>query len=203
MPIGDVSAGALVDEGRTETTALGTARRLGLRVDGHERPGSVWHYTSAPTPAMVDTVRVDWAAADAWFEEDEQVFGHPRNPYVRVDALRSRRTVRVELDGVVLAESPSPVLLFETGLPTRAYLDPADVDLARLTPTGTVTRCPYKGVTAQWWAVDGTDLAWRYDHPTREAAPIAGLIAFFDELVDVVVDGVARPRPRTHLAGPR
>ncbi|HWI73091.1 MAG TPA: DUF427 domain-containing protein, partial [Baekduia sp.] len=73
--------------------------------------------------ALADTVRFSWDALDAWFEEDEQVFVHPRSPYSRVDALRSTRTVRIELDGLVLAESGAPVLVFETGLPTRYYLD--------------------------------------------------------------------------------
>ena len=103
---------------------------------------------SCPTPpidGLSGTVRFEWAALDAWFEEDEQVFVHPRNPYVRVDALRSTRSVRVELDGVVLAESSSPVMVFETGLPTRYYLNRTEVDFAHLIPTDTVTACPYKG----------------------------------------------------------
>lgn len=145
-----------------------------------------------------------WSAFDAWFEEDEQVQVHPRSPYVRVDALRSRRRVRVELDGVVLAESDAPVLLFETGLPTRAYLDPTAVDTSRLTLSTTRTACPYKGVTSRYWSVvtpEGRhdDLAWSYDHPAPAVARIAGLIAFYDERVDVVVDGVRQERPRTHL----
>lgn len=152
-------------------------------------------------------VALTWGAFDAWFEEDEEVHVHPRSPYVRVDALRSGRHVRVELDGVVLAESDAPVLLFETGLPTRAYLDPTAVDTTRLEPSTTVTACPYKGVTSRYWSVVTPagrydDLAWCYDHPAPAVARIAGLVAFYDERVDVVVDGVARPRPRTHLAGP-
>jgi uncharacterized protein (DUF427 family) len=154
---------------------------------------------------LAGTVALTWSALDAWFEEDEEVHVHPRSPYVRVDALRSRRHVRVELDGVVLAESDAPVLLFETGLPTRAYLDPTAVDTTRLAPSATVTACPYKGVTSRYWSVVTPagrydDLAWSYDHPAPAVARIAGLVAFYDERVDVVVDGVTRPRPRTHLA---
>lgn len=146
-----------------------------------------------------------WTAFDAWFEEDEEVHGHPRSPYVRVDALRSRRRVRVELDGVLLAESDAPVLLFETGLPTRAYLDPTAVDTTVLAPSTTRTVCPYKGVTSRYWSVvtpagRHDDLAWCYDHPTTAVARIAGLVAFYDERVDVTVDGVRQERPRTHLA---
>ncbi|MEJ2860209.1 DUF427 domain-containing protein [Actinomycetospora flava] len=146
-----------------------------------------------------------WAAFDAWFEEDEEVHVHPRSPYVRVDALRSRRRVRVELDGVLLAESDAPVLLFETGLPTRAYLDPTAVDASVLAPSPTRTACPYKGVTSRYWSVRTPagrydDLAWTYDHPAPAVARIAGLVAFYDERVDVTVDGERQDRPRTHLA---
>ena len=141
---------------------------------------------------------------DHWFEEDEEVFVHPRNPYTRVDALRSTRRVRVELGGVVLAESSSPVMVFETGLPTRYYLNRTEVHFDHLTATATVTRCPYKGTTTGYWSVvvDGLvhdDLAWSYDFPTRQLLPIAGLVAFYNERVDVSVDGVHQERPRTHF----
>ena len=92
-----------------------------------------------------DIVRFDWAALDAWYEEDEQVFVHPRNPYVRVDALRSTRHVRVELDGVVLADTTSPVLLFETGLPTRYYVNRTDVDFSAVDADGLGDRVPLQG----------------------------------------------------------
>ncbi len=122
------------------------------------------------------TARFTWEALDAWFEEDERVFVHPRNPYTRVDALRSTRNVRIELEGVVLAESSAPVMVFETGLPTRYYLDRTDVDLARMEPSDTVTSCPYKGTTSAYWSVaigdtTHTDLAWAYDFPTRQLLP--------------------------------
>ena len=142
---------------------------------------------------------------DAWFEEDEQVFVHPRSPYTRVDALRSNRRVRVELDGVVLADAGSLVMVFETGLPTRYYLSRTDVDFAHLVPSGTVTACPYKGTTSGYWSarIAGTvhpDLAWVYDFPAREVLPIAGLVAFYNERVDLVVAGVRLERPVTHFA---
>lgn len=148
------------------------------------------------------TVRIEWAALDDWFEEEEKVLIHPRSPYSRVDAVRSGRTVRIELDGVVLAESSSPVMVFETGLPTRHYLDPHAIDFEHLVPTETVTGCPYKGWTAQYWSVQigetvYPDLAWSYDFPTLPLQPIAGLVAFFDEKVDVFIDGVPVLRPKT------
>jgi uncharacterized protein (DUF427 family) len=135
----------------------------------------------------------------------EEVFVHPRNPYVRVDALRSARTVCVELDGALLAESSCPVMVFETGLPTRYYLDRTAVNFDHLVPSETVTSCPYKGKTSGYWSVRvgeelHTDLAWAYDFPTRQLLPIASLIAFYNEKVDVTVDGERLERPTTHFS---
>jgi uncharacterized protein (DUF427 family) len=166
------------------------------------RPGSVRRYGS--DARIANTARIEWHVVDAWYEEDEQVFVHPRNPYVRVDALRSRRTVRVEVDGVVLAESAAPVLVFETGLPTRYYFDRADLNWEHLVHTETQTACPYKGETSDYWsAVIGEnvieDLGWSYSFPTRQLLPIAGLVAFYNEHVDTYVDGELRPRPITHF----
>ena len=159
---------------------------------------------SAIDGSVAGAVRFDWNALDAWFEEDEEVFVHPRNPYTRVDALRSTRRVRIELDGALLAESSSPVMVFETGLPTRYYLNRTEVNFSHLVPTETVTACPYKGWTSGYWTVrvgDATypDLAWAYDFPTRQVLPIAGMIAFYNEKVDITVDGEHLPRPRTHF----
>ncbi len=139
---------------------------------------------------------------DAWYEEDEQVFVHPRSPYTRVDAIRSSRAVRVELDGVVLAETTSAVLVFETGLPTRYYLPRPHVRFEHLTPTATVTECPYKGTTSAYWSINVADtvhpdLAWSYDFPTRQLLPITGLVAFYNEKVDHIVDGNLLDRPHT------
>jgi uncharacterized protein (DUF427 family) len=151
------------------------------------------------------TVRFEWAALDAWFEEDERVFVHPRNPYSRVDAIRSTRSVRVELEGVRLAESSSPVMVFETGLPTRYYLNRTEVDFSHLVPTDTVTECPYKGTTTGYWSIEAghtihRDSAWTYDFPTRQLLPIAGLIAFYNEKVDIFLDDRLLERPRTHFS---
>ncbi|SDC21855.1 Uncharacterized conserved protein, DUF427 family [Geodermatophilus telluris] len=200
VPVDDVAPGVLADEGETAETPVGTAARHGLRAGGRERPGAALVHTGDRVPELAGHVRLDWAALDAWFEEDEEVFVHPRNPYSRVDAIRSSRRVRVERDGVVLAESASPVLVFETGLPTRSYLPRTDVRWEHLAPSTTVTQCPYKGRTSGYWSLLGVDdVAWSYDFPTRELTPIAGLVAFYDEEVDVVVDGVRQERPRTHM----
>lgn len=204
VPVDAVDPAVLVDAGDAHEGPFGTVRDVALRAGSGDRPaGHRWVDTEVP--ALAGTVALTWSALDAWFEEDEEVHVHPRSPYVRVDALRSRRHVRVALDGVLLAESDAPVLLFETGLPTRYYLDPTAVDPARLEPSDSVTACPYKGVTSAWWSVRTPsglhhDLAWRYDHPASAVARIAGLVAFFDERVDVTLDGVAQPRPQTHFA---
>ena len=152
VPLADVDASALQDEGTTEETALGDARHFGLRVEGATRPHAARVLGAAKVEGLDDTVRFEWSALDAWFEEDEQVFVHPRSPYTRVDAVRSTRLLRVESKGIVLAESSSPVMVFETGLPTRYYLNRTDVDFTHLEPSDTVTSCPYKGTTTGYWS---------------------------------------------------
>ena len=204
IPVADVRSDLLIAEGHTQRTGRGPAELHGLRVGQTYRPRAARLITASPLAGLSGTVRFEWAALDAWFEEDEQVFVHPRSPYVRVDALRSNRRVRVELDGVVLADSPSPVMVFETGLPTRYYVGRADVSFRHLIPTGTVTACPYKGVTSGYWSVRTgetvhEDLAWAYDFPTRQLLPIAGMVAFYNEKVDTFVDGQRLARPQTHF----
>lgn len=148
--------------------------------------------------------RIDWNGVDAWFEEDEEVFKHPRDPYHRVDALHSSRRVRVFVDGQVVADSTSPRLLFETNLPVRYYLPKLDVRMDLLTATDTSSVCPYKG-TAEYWSVDVNganhkDLVWGYRDPIPEAAKIAGLVCFYNEKVDIEVDGEMLSRPKTQFA---
>jgi uncharacterized protein (DUF427 family) len=218
IPLADIDPQFLADENAAQSTRRGTARRHGLRVGEVERPGAVRVYGADAIEGVADTAHFDWAALDAWYEEDEQVFVHPRSPYTRVDALRSHRQIRVSLDGVTLAQTASPVLVFETGLPTRYYIDRTDVDFAHLVPSDTQTACPYKGVTSGYWSVRLTegrpgpgpaggavrdehkDLAWAYDFPTRQLLPIAGMVAFYNEKLDIEVDGRPLPRPRTHFS---
>jgi uncharacterized protein (DUF427 family) len=205
IPLADVSADVLVDEGHAQRLKRGTAARHGLKVGDVSRAGCAHLYGDDALPGLAGMVRFDWEALDAWFEEDEQIFVHPRNPYSRVDALRSTRRVRVELDGVVLAESSSPVMVFETGLPTRYYLNRTEVNLEHLVASDTVTSCPYKGTTSGYWSVrvgetTHEDLAWAYDFPTRELLPITGLIAFYNEKVDISVDDEQLARPTTHFS---
>ncbi|MEV6026289.1 DUF427 domain-containing protein [Streptomyces sp. NPDC052036] len=200
IPVRDLVGGALVDEGRRGKLSPGPARRHALRIGPEVREGAAWVWEEGAPAALLGTARFRWEAIDAWYEEDERIFVHPRSPYTRVDALRSSSSVRVAVDGAVLADAPATVMLFETGLPTRYYVDRMHVDWPRLRPSDTVTACPYKGTTSGYWSFVSdthvhTDLAWAYDFPTVQVAAIAGMVAFYNENVDLYVDGSLLPRP--------
>ncbi len=202
IPAADVAPDALVDEKHSSRLSRGSVNRIGLRAGGETREDAGRLYTDSPIEGLVGRIRFDWEALDAWFEEDEQVYVHPRSPYVRVDALRSSREVRIELEGSVLADSRATVMVFETGLPTRFYFDRTAVDFTDLTTSETTTACPYKGRTTGYWSarIGGTpveDIAWSYEFPTRQLLPIAGLIAFYNEIVDVFIDGEKQPLPKS------
>ena len=157
---------------------------------------AAWEYEAFP-----DRVALAWNAMDHWYEEEEEIFGHPQDPFHRVDARASRRHVVVSLGGVVLADSSRPQVVFETNLPVRYYMPTDDVRMSLLEPSPLQTRCAYKGL-ARWWSatVDGQhheSLAWCYDEPLSGAAPIRGMVAFLDERVDVSVDGQRQERPQT------
>jgi len=205
IPLHDIAPGVLKETGTTSRSpSRGTARHYSVHAGSAVAQDAAWCYADSPLEALRDRVRFDWGAMDAWFEEDEEVFVHPRSPYTRVDILRASRSVRIEVDGEVVAETTHPTFLFETGLPRRTYIPKLDVRLELLDPTDSVTMCPYKG-TARYWSVRAgatlhRDLAWSYDAPFRESAPIAGLVAFYDEKVDVFVDGERQPRPKTKFS---
>lgn len=203
VPLRDVRPGLLVDEDHPQRVQLGPSRLHTLTVSDSEQRSAARVFDDGEGP-VAGLVRFEWDCVD-WFEEDEPIVGHPRNPYARIDALRSHRHVTVELDGVILAETHSPILLFETGLPTRYYIDRSDVHFDHLVPTDTETLCPYKGVTSQYWSVrvngtDHADLAWVYDYPLPAVAPIARMVSFYNEKVDITVDGVRLPRAETHFS---
>ena len=153
------------------------------------RPGAGFRAAELPGHLILD-----FGAFDRWLEEDEELLAHPHDPYQRLGIRPSRRRVRISRDGVLLAESSRPTIVFETLLPMRFYLPAADV-VARLLPSPTVTSCAYKG-TATYYSVAGCpDVAWSYPDPLPEARRLAGLVAFYDEKVEVTVDGEVRPRP--------
>lgn len=202
IPFADVRADLLRDAERVQKVQFGSARVYSLVSKSTTRESAVRVFDDGDG-VVAGLVRFEWASL-TWFEEDEPIYGHPRNPYVRVDALRSHRHVTVDLNGVRLADTHSPVLLFETGLPTRYYIDQTDVAFDHLEPSSSQTLCPYKGVTSGYWSVhsDDTvhaDLAWTYHSPLPAVAPIANMVAFYNEKVDITVDGVELPRPRTHF----
>ena len=199
---GPVRMGAAATEVLTPEAGFGhhTAQGdvLTLRTAHQERVGAAFRLAD---PDLADHVVLDWDAFDAWFEEAERVIGHPHDPLARIDVLRSDRHVRVERDGTVLAESSRPSLLFETGLPVRFYLPPEDVRFDLLRPSGTRTTCAYKGVASYWATADAdgtpTDVAWTYPDPWPDAVPVTDMVCFFDERVDIVVDGERGDRPLT------
>jgi uncharacterized protein (DUF427 family) len=205
FPIADVRTELLEPDGGIEhSPSRGDGRTFAIRAGGKEAPGAALRYEDSPIEELRDAIRLDWDALDAWFEEDEEVFTHPRDPYTRVDILPSSRHVRIEVDGVTVAESNKPTLLFETGLPARYYLPKSHVSMDLLIPTESETHCPYKG-QAEWWSVRAgdsvrEDLAWSYRTPLPESHKIAGLVAFYNEKVDIYVDGVLQERPRTKFS---
>jgi uncharacterized protein (DUF427 family) len=190
--------------GVVRSPSRGDGRRFSVRAGGKLAEGAAVRHEHSPFEELRDAIRLEWDAMDAWFEEDEEVFTHPRDPYTRVDILHSSRHVRIEVDGVTVAESTSPRLLFETGLPVRYYVPKPHVRMELLEPTATVSHCPYKG-QAEWWSVrtgDGLrdDLAWSYAAPLPESQKIAGLVSFYNEKVDIYVDGVLQERPSTKFS---
>jgi uncharacterized protein (DUF427 family) len=154
-------------------------------------------------PAISDRIVLSWepGVLDRWLEEEEEVIVHPRDPHSRVEALASSRHVQVAMRGTVLADSHSPVLLFETNLPTRYYLPREDVRLDLLTSTKNRSACPYKGFANAYWSLpdvdDGDNIAWSYALPFPAVAKIKDRIAFYNEVVDITVDGVLQERPRS------
>lgn len=197
VPRDDVHPGVLVDPQPDDAgTTTWTVTAGGRRVEH-----GAWIHSAPPPPleALAGMVTFSWRDLD-WFEEEEPVLAHARDPHKRVDVVHSSRHVRVELDGHLLAESSGPTLLFETGLPVRYYLPRADV-VAELLSSATHSTCPYKGIASWWCARVGNrivdDLVWSYPTPIAENPRIAGLMAFLNEKVDLVVDGKRQARPVT------
>ncbi len=187
---------------RTRCPKKGEASYYTIRAGDSVVDAGAWYYpeliADAP-PALKGLIAFYWNRMDQWFEEDEEVFVHPRDPYHRVDVIASDRHVRVSLDGVELASSSRAMALFESNLPARWYLPREDVSAA-LVESDTLTRCPYKGA-ASYYSVEGVengkDLIWYYEDPLPEVARIAGLLCFFNERVDLELDGEDAERPES------
>lgn len=204
LPEEDVRRDLLEASATTQDSPSGgPAQFWTLRVGDRVVPDAVAGYPTPPAsaPGLAGYLTFRWDAADAWYEEDEQILGHPPDPYHRVDVRQSSRHVRVLLAGEPVADSQRPRILFETSLPPRYYLPPDDVRSDLLEASDTSTRCAYKG-EASYWSVRGPaglepDLVWSYQDPGPEAERVRGYVAFFDERVDVEVDGQLQARPQT------
>jgi uncharacterized protein (DUF427 family) len=183
-------------ERHTRCPKKGEASYLTIRAGGKVVESGAWYYPDpiADAPPIKDLIAFYWNRMDRWFEEGEEVFVHPRDPYHRIDIMRSDRHVRVLLDGEMLAESSRAVALFESDLPPRWYLPAQDVAL-ELRPSPTITRCPYKGTASYYSAAGLDDLVWYYADPLPEAGRIKGLLCFFNERVDIELDGELQQRP--------
>jgi uncharacterized protein (DUF427 family) len=196
-PMPELSGRPVLDPSIPFAVHSAEGRVADLRAGEQNRPGAGF---CPADPDLAGYVVLDFSAFDAWYEEDELNLAHPRDPFHRIDVLPSSRQVRVELDGHVLAESSRPALLFETMLPTRYYL-PRDDIRAELTPSSTRTYCAYKGQASYWSVAAGDrvvpDIAWAYEQPLHDAAQVRGLVAFFNERLDVIVDGERAERPVT------
>lgn len=219
FPVEDVRMDLLSPSEKTQADEhIGEMQFYTVRAGGREAEDAAWMYgeprnsaegfESDDAPDLRGYVAFVWNRMDAWFEEDEEVFFHARDPYKRVDCLPSSRHIKVSVDGTVLAETDRPVLLFETGLITRYYIPRLDVQQGLLRATEKATRCPYKGRAAYYSVdIDGKvydDIAWWYPTATPECNRIAGgYIAFYDEFVDVEIDGVKQERPTAWAIEPR
>jgi uncharacterized protein (DUF427 family) len=204
FPLDDVRQDLLeASDHRRESGTRGQAHFWNIQVGDRRVENAAWHYPDPPAdgPDLREYVAFSWNLMDAWFEEDDQVYVHPRDPFKRVDVLHSSRHVRVVIAGETVAESRHPRLLFETGLPTRYYLPPTDVRMDLLVPSNRSTQCPYKGVASYYSVRAGEelvkDIAWYYPFPIPECPKIENLICFFNEKVDTYVDGELEERPQT------
>ncbi len=202
FPLADLNAELRQNGSAEPTPNRGDATPYDIVVGDTVLPGAARRHLDSEQ--LADFVHIEWDALDAWFEEDVEVFVHPRSPEVRIDALASSRHIKVSVDGTVVADSTSATLLFETNLPTRFYLPKVDVRMDLLRGTNTESACPYKGFAHYWSVVvDGAtnpDLAWGYRTPLPESEALAGLVCFYNEKVDIEIDGIAQERPNTKFA---
>jgi uncharacterized protein (DUF427 family) len=205
FPLTDVRMEVLrpTDYSVSASGASSERKRWTLEADGRSVPNAAWSFPEpdAAHKPLKDHIAFFWDKLDAWFEEDQEVFVHPRDPYKRVDVMASSRHVKIVLEREVIAETHRPHLLFETGLPTRYYIPQMDVRLEMLEKSDTSTQCPYKG-RAVYWSIraGGTlhaDLVWSYPFPIPECPKIAQLMAFYNEKLDIYVDGELQTRPQT------
>ncbi len=186
----------------THCPKKGDASYHTIRAGGEVVEAGAWYYPDplpgAP-PELKDAIAFYFNRMGRWMEEGEEIGVHPRDPYHRIDVISTDRHIRISLEGELLAETDRAMALFESNLPARWYLPREDVQ-AELEPRDTVTHCPYKG-EAHYYSVKladgelGTDLVWYYADPLPEASRVAGLLCFFNERVDIELDGELQERP--------
>lgn len=202
FPSDDVRTEYLVATGETKRSpSRGDAELYDVKTDRSTAEKAALHYAGSPIEAIDGHYAFVWGAMDEWFEEDEQVFVHARDPYTRIDILQSSRRIEVFVAGEKVADSVRPRMLFETGLPARYYLPKTDVRMDLLEATDLHTECPYKG-TASYYSVKVGDetaenVVWWYPSPVVESAGIAGMVSFYNEKVDIKVDGEPEEKPKT------
>jgi len=182
----------------------GKASYWTIKVGNRASENALWGYPDPydEVPQLKDFVAFYWDRVDAWYEEDEEIFVHPRDPYKRVDVVNSSRHVQVVLGGETVADTRRARFLFETRLPTRYYIPAEDVRMDLLVQSEKVTRCPYKGQAHYYSARIGDrrfdDIVWYYPEPIPECPKIKGYLCFFNEQVDdISLDGASVPRPIT------
>lgn len=203
FPEADVTMDSLVDSGETQKSpSRGLATLYQVKAGGKE--GRAYAYLDPKIADLEGYVALNWSSMDHWFEEDEEVFVHARDPYTRVDILPSSRRVRVEIDGVTVADTTNASFLFETLLPTRYYIPKTDVRMDLLSPTDLASHCPYKGM-ARYWNVQVNDvehenIVWGYDAPLPESQKIVGLVSFYNEKLDIYLDEVLEEQPKTKFS---
>lgn len=166
-----------------------------------ENAAFTFHDPPGGGPRLDGHIGFIWERMDAWFEEDEEVFVHARDPYKRIDVMESSRHIKIIIDGETVAETRRPRLLFETGMPIRYYIPKADVRMDLLGASEQRTRCPYKGEAHYYTIKAGgrlqEGLVWSYRHPIPECPKIAGMLCFFNEKVEIEEDGILLQRPKT------
>ena len=200
FPMADVSMNCLIASDRTERSSTrGEARYFNVRSGSRLVENAAWHYPQSSIFGFWGTCVSNGIGWITWFEEEEEVFVHPHDPYKRIDLLHSSRHIEVLLDGVKVADTRRPTVLYETGAPIRYYIPKPDVRMDLLEPTDKRTGCAYKGFARYWSLNVGNikreNIAWSYAMPIADCAKIAGLIAFYNEQVELIVDSVPLERP--------
>ncbi|KAM0236296.1 hypothetical protein ACHAP5_009430 [Fusarium lateritium] len=210
VPLVDVKNAKLTDQKNISVELKERAAVAQLVVPGHDgledvKIDRVLHFFQDVTLGpLSDTVRIEFRSIDQWLEEDEPIFVHAKDPFKRVDILRSERPIEVKVNGKTVAKASSSMHLLETSLPTRYYLPLTSVDQTVLQKSDLRTKCPYKGEAEYYHVVvDGKrfdNLLWYYNHPTQESAGVARLVCFYNEKVDIILDGELQERPKTNFA---